>query len=55
MLYRSSLEDYTVLMISYSEEVVNQSEDVEKCVKKGAAHHTSKVLANEPEEGSRAL
>ena len=52
---RSFLEGYTILVVSYSEEVVDESEDVEKCIKEGTTHHTSKVLADKSKEWPRAL
>jgi hypothetical protein len=47
---RSSLEGCTVLIVSYSEKVVDESENVEKCVKEGTTNHASEILSNKSEE-----
>lgn len=55
MLFRNFLEDCTALVRTYSEEIIDESEDVEEGIEEGAANHASEVLAYESEEGSGAL
>ena len=44
--------DCTILDHIYSEEIVDEAKNIEKCVEEGASDNASKVLGEKSEEGS---